>query len=426
MKRFFLYASFFLCLPSLAHSWVLQKYFHSHDGSVIGTRVYCTMCGLNISAPVPNVNGAYCGCHGISVLQSSTQLSRDPCDPNDDGSPVIAFGGRLCDYFGSVPNGTIPAIDFDGMVNNFDSSSPMIAYYPNGSVLSGPNGLRYVVTDSPDSEERYAVPFVNGVADGYQGGKAGSYALVTFGEGQYGSNFTPAWSGGVSQSGSTSSLSGGGSSSSVVPFGGSSSPSSGSTVFNTPSTTPVSTDSGDTYNVINVPSQTVTLDNGSSITLYDYSSLLNAIGENVSSGFNKLHDDNDVINENLRKMLQVEEDVSIAPETDPQVDTSSVDSEVQEQLDLINQEGSGWRFDFGMGSNPLGNLITSFFGNPPTNFGTQDNVCSVSFELPLVGTVQYDFNLSDWFPPAFRSLILMILTIFFAIASAKAVSGAFQ
>lgn len=426
MKRLILYASFFLCLPSLAHSWCIVRFHHSNDNSVIAAKVYCSMCGLNGAAPVPNVSGSYCTCHGRSVILSRVSLSSSPCDPNDDGAVVVAMSDRLGDYYGSLPSGTLPAIDYGGMENNFNPNNPMIAYYPNGSVLTDPNGLRYAVTDSPDGENRYGVPFVNGVAEGYQGGKAGSYSLVAFGEGQYGSNFTPAWSGGVSQIGSTSSLSGGGSSSSVVPYGGSSSPSSGSTVFNNPATTPVSTESGDTYNVINVPSQTVTLDNGFSITLYDYSSLLNAIGENVSSGFNKLHDDNDVINENLRKMLQVEEDVSIAPESDPQVDTSSVDSEVQEQLDLITQEGSGWRFDFGMGSNPLGNLITSFFGNPPTNFGTQDNVCSVDFELPLVGTIHYEFNLSVWFPPAFRSLILMILTIIFAIASAKAVSGAFQ
>ncbi len=209
-----------------------------------------------------------------------------------------------------------------------------------------------------------------------------------------------------------------------MPFGGS--PSSGSTVFDTPSTVLGTTESGDTYNIINVPSQTVTMDNGSSITLYDYSSLLNAIGENVSSGFNKLHDDNNVINENLRKQLETDEGVSVAENTDPQVDTSAAESEAQEQLDIINQEGSGWGFDFGLGSNPVGDLITSFFGNPPTNFGSQNQVCQVSFDLPLVGTLQYTFNLSDWFPAAFRSCILMILTFFFAIASAKAVSGAFQ
>ena len=424
MKRLILYASFFLCLPSLAHSWVLVTFYHSNDRKVVGAKVYCTMCGIHASDPVPKVNSnGYCTCHGWSVLLSTRGLGNNTaCDGSDPD--VGALNGRLNDYFDSLPSGAFPAIDIDGMAENFDPSSPMISYFPNGTVLTDPNGVRYAVTDSPDGENRFGVPFVNGVAQGYQGGSAGSYSLVAFGEGQYGSNFTPAWSGGVSESGSSSSLSVGGSSSSVVPFGGS--PSSGSTVFDTPSTVLGTTESGDTYNIINVPSQTVPLENGSSITLYDYSSLLNAIGQNVSSGFNQLHDDNNVINENLRKQLETDDGVSVAENTDPQVDLSPAVAEAQEQLDLINQEGSGWRFDFGMGSNPIGNLITSFFGNPPTNFGTQDNVCEVSFDLPLVGTLQYSFRLSDWFPPAFRSCMLMILTIIFAIASAKAVSGAFQ
>ena len=108
-------------------------------------------------------------------------------------------------------------------------------------------------------------------------GSSGSYTVSYSPDVGWRVGFTPAWSGGVSQSGTTSSLSGGGSSSSVVPYGGSTSPSSGSTVFNTPSTIPVSTESGDTYNVINVPSQTVSLGDGSSITLFDFSPLLNAM-----------------------------------------------------------------------------------------------------------------------------------------------------
>jgi len=425
MKRFFLCASFLLCLPSLAHHWVLQKYHHSDDNSVIGCRVYCTMCGLNVSAPVSKVKGSYCSCHGKSVLQSFVQLSSDPCDPNDDGAPVIALGGRLGDYFDDMPDGVLPAIDFDGLANNFNSASPMISYFPNGNVLTGPNGLPYVVTDSPDSDQRYAVPFVNGVAQGYQGGKAGTYALVPF-EGQYYSNFVPVWSGGVSESGSSSSLSDGGSSSSVVPYGGSSSPSSGSTVFDTPSTTPKTNDVGTSYNVVSVPSQTVSLSNGSSLTVRDYTDLLNAIGRNLSSGFNKVHDDVSTLNENLRKQLETEENVDVLDNVDPSIDDQSVSEDVNEQLDLIRQPQSGWGFDFGMGSNPIGEVITRFFGNPPTSFGSQDNVCSVSFTLPLVGSLQYEFVLSRYFPSAFRSCMLMILSIVFAIASAKAVSGAFQ
>ena len=272
------------------------------------------------------------------------------------------------------------------------------------------------MTDSQDGDNRYGVPLVNGVAEGYQGGKSGTYTLTPVGEGQYATTFTPAWSGGVSQSGSSSSLSGGGSSSSV----------SGSAEYDKPLTTTITDQNGQSHDVVSAPSHTATLPNGSTITTYDYTSLLNAIGSNVSKGFDQVHDDLNTVNENLRKQLETDEDVNVAENTDPSVDTSSVESEVQEQLDIINQEGSGWRFDFGLGSNPIGSLITSFFGNPPTNFGQLNDVCNISFELPLVGTLQYQFRLSDWFPPAFRSCLLMILTIVFAIASAKAVSGAFQ
>lgn len=416
MKRFLLYAVFLLSLPSMAHHWVLIRYHHSGDHSVVGGKVYCTMCGLNSSAPVARVSGQYCTCHGYSLQTSFIQLSQEPCDPNDNGAPMIGLSDRIGDYYGSLPQNTLPAIDYDALPNNLDTQNPMLTYYPNGTVLTDPNGQRYAVTDSPDGENRYGVPLVNGVAEGYQGGKSGTYTLTPVGEGQYATTFTPAWSGGVSQSGSSSSLSGGGSSSSV----------SGSAEYDKPLTTTITDENGQTHDVVSAPSHTATLPNGSTITTYDYTSLLNAIGSNVSKGFDQVHDDLNTVNENLRKQLETDEDVNVAENTDPSVDTSSVEREVQEQLDKINEEGSGWRFDFGLGSNPIGNLITSFFGNPPTNFGQQNDVCNISFELPLVGTLQYQFRLSDWFPPAFRSCLLMILTIVFAIASAKAVSGAFQ
>ena len=92
----------------------------------------------------------------------------------------------------------------------------------------------------------------------------------------------------------------------------------------------------------------------------------------------------------------------------------------------MTAENSGWGFDFGTGSNPIGNFITGLIGNPPTNFGSQDQVCDI--HIPIWGeyAVSYKFKLSDWFPAAFRSCILFILSIFYAIAIAKAVSGAFQ
>lgn len=425
MKRLVLYASFFLCLPSLAHSWVLSIFYHSNGAGVVGTKIYCDACGLNNTALVPRVTGGgYCTCHGWSVLRSYNRIFYSPCDPNDDGAPVIAMGDRLADYYGSLPSGVVPAVDLDSLQSGFDPVNPMIAYYPNGEVLTV-GGVPYVVTDTSDGDNRYGVPFTDGVASGYVGGKQGTYTLVPLGDNMgYRSSFVPDWSGGVDDSGSSSSLSGGSSSSSVVPYGGSGSGSS--VVFGEVSTTPVQTSGGDTYNVINVPSQTVPLSDGNSITLYNYSDVLNAIGANVSSGFSKLHDDNDVINENLRKQLEIDTAVDVAENVDPTVDTDSANLEAQEQLDLINSQGSGWGFDFGLGRNPVGDMITSFFGNPPTSFGSQDQVCQVGFDLPLVGSVQYTFTLSDWFHPAFRSCMLMILTIVFAIASAKAVSGAFK
>ncbi len=210
MKRIFLYASLFLCLPSLAHTWCIVRFHHSNDNSVIAAKAYCAMCGLNNDAPVANVSGAYCTCHGRSVVLSRVSLGAStPCDPADNGAPVIALSDRLGDYYGSLPSGTLPAIDYGTMENNFDPNNPMISYYPNGSVLTDPNGVRYAVTDSPDGENRYGVPFVNGVAEGYQGGKAGSYSLVFTPNmegtgGSYSSSFTPSWAGGVSESGSSS------------------------------------------------------------------------------------------------------------------------------------------------------------------------------------------------------------------------------
>ena len=354
-------------------------------------------------------------------------LTSTACDSNDDGAPVISMGARLSDYFDSLPSGVVPAIDFDSMGSGFDPVNPMIAYYPNGDILSV-DGVPYVVTDNADGDNRYGVPFVNGQAQGYQGGKSGSYTLVSFGEGQHRSTFVADWSGGVSDSGSSSSVSGGSSSSSVVPVGGGSggSTSGGSTVFDVPSSRPVVNDDGDTYYVIEAPASTAVLPSGDTIVLHDYTALLNALGLNVSSGFSKVHDDLSVVNENLRKQLELDTVVDVAAEQEPEFDTSSVSSEVQSQLDLIEDAQSGWRFDFGMGSNPVGDVITGLIGNPPTSFGSSDHVCDIDFDLPLAGTIHYSFVLSDWFPSAFRSCVLMILSIFFAIACAKAISGAFQ
>ena len=77
MKCFITILLFFVCASSFAHTWVMATFRHSNNGSVIGTKVYCTICGSNSSSPVPNVSsGGYCTCHSpsISVLVSTRQL----------------------------------------------------------------------------------------------------------------------------------------------------------------------------------------------------------------------------------------------------------------------------------------------------------------------------------------------------------------
>ena len=335
-------------------------------------------------------------------------------------------GAILRSYFDPDDSFAYGPIDWGG-----DFTQPMTPLKPVGTVLYHDSSPVAIVAS--DGQGIKAVPLVSDGSGGYSApavvdGKNGSYTISYSPDVGWSVGFNPFWSGGISDSGTSSSLSIGSSSSSVVPVGGGSggSTSFGFTVFDVPTSRPVLNDNGDTYYIIDAPATTATLPSGDQIVMRDYTSLLNALGLNLSSGFSKLHDDLDVVNENLRMQLEIDSAVDVAEHVEPSVDTDSVSSEVQEQLDLINSQGSGWGFDFGLGRNSVGDLITSFFGNPPTSFGSQDRVCQIDFDLPLVGSVQYAFVLSDWFHPAFRSCMLMILTIVFAIASAKAVSGAFR
>ena len=554
MKRIISILLFSLCASSYAHTWVLATFRHSSDGSIVATKVYCTICGLNSSSPVPNVSsGGYCTCHSPSrsVIVSTRQLGAStPC--NNSGVPsaadenVIAMDGRLNDYISETPDGATPAIDFDSLGNNFDpENNTFIPLLSNGSVVTGSDGGKYVVTDSADGSGRYALPLDGGTATGYQGGRSGTYTLVPVGEGIYNTTFTPNWSGGVSSHGATvsfpssgggggSSSSGGGGSSSSgggggsvfitvnnngggggssasasasvsfsapIIFGGSSggssssggstsggssssggggsSSSGGSTsggssssggggssssggfyypdgapssstvnnnssVFNSPATynyfydqptyntvshTTTGSDGQEVtteYKVISIPQQTATLGNGSTLTTFDYSGILNAIGGTLATGFERMDTDLNIMNENQRIQLETDQAVDVAEKSDPDIDLTSDQEEVKDELDKLQEKESGWGFDFGTGKNPIGTIFSKLFGNPVLNVGTQDQVCQIDFQLSEDIRFQYHFVLSDYFPPAFRSLMLMILTIVFAIASIKAISGAFQ
>ena len=222
--------------------------------------------------------------------------------------------------------------------------------------------------------------------------------------------------------------SGGGSSSSGGDGGSSSSGGDGSAV---PEVTYIPVE----VPVVSVPSETVTLSDGMggtvNITMQDYSSILNAIGGNMSSGFQQQHEDLNIMNENLIKMFHSDNDISAdEPLTTEQLenifDSSSVDSDIDGLKEKVNDPQSGWGFDFGFGSNPVGDVLTSLIGSPPTSFGNCDTVCTI--DIPIFGdyVVNYSFKLSDYFPSAFRSCMLLIVSIFWVIAVAKTISGAFS
>lgn len=159
-----------------------------------------------------------------------------------------------------------------------------------------------------------------------------------------------------------------------------------------------------------------------SFSLYNYTPLLQTIAKNQIEGINRMDDNFSVLNQNLQTIFAVDSVPDVAPNNDPSFDTSSVDSEANEQLDVV----SGWDFSFGLGSNPIGNIFTSLIGNPPTSFGRVDQVWNVEFTIFNDVTVHSSFKLSDYFVPAFRSLFLFILSILFAIAFAHQISKAWS
>ena len=168
---------------------------------------------------------------------------------------------------------------------------------------------------------------------------------------------------------------------------------------------------------------------GNSFQVYDYRDILSSIGGVLQSHSIQNHDDISTVNENMRKIFEIEDrgELQVAPtdDTEYSVDTSEVDIE----MDKVSR----WGFDFGMGSNPIGEIFTALLGNPPTNFGTLDTAWDV--EIPIIGgaskagsglSVRSTFKLTDWFPKSFRSFVLFCATVVFTIASAKSIKGAFQ
>ena len=418
--------SIILLLPistyAVHHEWIRDVFYHSDGSGVIATRVRCSLCGLG-NDPVGGVSGGWCTCHSppISVLVRSYSLgSSDEDDPESTSGRINSINDSLA----SMPPEQQAAIDWSNLpYNDMEGGGWNWSYLPPGTVVDDGSG---VVSASPDGSGGYVVPVVDGTASGYnEQGKPGSWTVSPIGDNLYGSQWTPTWTGGPSDSGSWGSPA-----NSALPLSPDNMPSiplvddgNGNLIVNSPPVSPTinievpSGSGGGSAPPVNVE---VTFN------MHDYSGVLNAILNGVYSGFDRQYAFLLNLDQNLRYALTSDDVPNVANFEDPSFDTSSVSSEVQSQLDLIDDSQSGWRFDFGMGSNPLGDLITGLIGDPPTSFGESDNVCDIDFDLPLAGTVHYSFVLSDWFPSAFRSCILMILSIFFAIACAKAISGAFQ
>ena len=331
---------------------------------------------------------------------------------------------------------TNPIEDFKYVDWGGDWSGNITPYFPSGhvfrdddtglpsGVVMNQGGEMSTVPLEPSGAGFVSSPVVNN-------GVTGQW-YVTDTDGIAFSQFIPSWSGGAQNTpGNLTIIDPFDPSASFVPpagggGGGGDVSSSSSYTYNQPSTTTVNQD-GDTYNVVDTPQYNISISSGNggdpiNIPVYDYRAILNSIGGTLKSHAIQNNKDLNAINENLIKVLQVQDDgtMDVAPTDDTEytVDSSEADNSLSEV--------SGWGFDFGMESNPIGSAFTSILGNPPTSFGSVDRVWDIRFDLGNGIEVQSTFSLSDWFPRAFRSCILFIATIVFAIATAKAVSGAFS
>ena len=353
-------------------------------------------------------------------------------------SNVLRTSGRLVNKIVST-NDNVSRDDLLAQLNTFDPdewkyidyngdwSSGLVPLYSSGTVLLGDDGKPSEVvyynsagdvgglplTFNSESGFYESSPFVNSQ------GVTGTYKVYPYADAPngYQSAFQPTWGGGINSSSTTIPLSPFNPSAGYVSSDPNYTPPQDGYKFEVPTTTTI----GDHNNVVSVP----TYNAGTSdrpINMKDYTPILNVIGSTLLNHSRVNNENLSHINDNLESMLSIDDGgvLQVAPtdDTEYNVDGSEVDQ--------IHETVSKWGFDFGLGINPIGDIFSALVGNPPTSFGTQDEVWSV--DIPLYGdvTINSSFRLSDWFPPAFRSFILFVVTLFFAVASAKAISGAFQ
>lgn len=347
----------------------------------------------------------------------------------------IADNDTLQNVYDRLATNPIP--DFKYVDWGGDWSGNITPYYKTGHVFfdSEGNPTGVVVNNSgdmstvsvqPSGEGYISAPVVDPVT-----GATGTFQ-VRRGDSPSGwvADFVPNWDGGKENTSSPTTSTGsfnpsqnnvGGSTGSSS--GGNNSPSSGA--FNYPSVSTFSDSSGNS--VVNIPSQTVVLPSGSTFEVKDYSSILSSMAGVLQSHATANHDDLSTLNSNLQKLLEVENegDLNVSPPDDREFSVDFTES------DEALSEVSRWGFDFGLGSNPIGDAFTALLGNPPNNFGSVDEVWDIEIPIMSDGTrgglsVRSTFRLSSWFPRAFRSLILFCATIAFSIASMHSISNAFS
>ena len=345
--------------------------------------------------------------HYSRVLRILGQVAGLTVQIADDDS-LSGLLSRLSD----VPIPDQKYIDFSG-----DFTSPLLPYYPSGHIFSDRRGLPMGVVLN-NGGELSTLP-LESKGEGYitpsfiQNGTEGYYQVVPIGDGLWGSTFTPSWDGGIdSDKPPTESVGDVNPSGSIV--------NGGDTVFNwqLPST---STD-GDYSNVVSYPTYNAGSVGGANISMIDYSSALSVIGSTLQNHALANNEGLKTINENLQKQLEIDDggELQVAPldMTEYDVDTSEVSA--------LMDEVSGWDYSFGMDQNVIGDTFSRIFGNPPTAFGSQDMVWDVDFPLFADVRVKSTFNITKYFPPAFRSMVLMFVTLYFAIVYMKTISGAFK
>lgn len=353
-------------------------------------------------------------------------------------SNVLRTSGRLVNKIVST-NDNVSRDDLLAQLNTFDPdewkyidyngdwSSGLVPLYSSGTVLLGDDGKPSEVvyynsagdvgglplTLNSDSGFYETSPFVNAQ------GVSGTYKVYPYSDAPngYQSAFQPTWGGGINSSATTIPLSPFNPSAGYVSSDPNYTPPQDGYKFEVPTTTTI----GDHNNVVSVPIYNA----GTSdrpINMKDYTPILNVIGSTLLNHSRVNNENLSHINDNLESMLSIDDGgvLQVAPTDDTEYNVDGG------EVDQIHEIVSKWGFDFGLGINPIGDIFTALVGNPPTSFGTQDEVWSI--DIPLYGdvTINSSFRLSDWFPPAFRSFMLFAVTIFFAVASAKAISGAFQ